>query len=135
MRRDEAGSDGEDPVEALDGAQSDRRGSVGKVFSASGRHIDIGQCKGADDFAQESHFLLLGFKESGLEVGRGEVNGESGEAWTGADVEEVKACRVGIQVMRRFGRRYGALLLRGRVPALKRQVIFGGPCGTGCRVR
>jgi len=58
----EAGGGGKDGFEALDGAQGDQAGKCGReVFGAPGSCLDVCQGQGADDFAQESDLLVVGF--------------------------------------------------------------------------
>jgi len=87
---DTGGRDGEDRVETLHRAEGDEFGLRGEVLSAARGYIDVRQCKGADDLAQESDFLVLGFEEGGAEARRPELDGEAGESGAGADVEEVE---------------------------------------------
>ena len=48
--------------EAVDGADGHYiKGGWGKSFGAGVLYIDVRQCKGAGDFAEEGGFLLIGF--------------------------------------------------------------------------
>ena len=87
---DTGGRDGEDRVETLDRAEGDKFGLRGEALSAVRGYIDVRQCKGADDLAQEGDFLVLGFEEGGAEARRPELDGEAGESGAGADVEKVE---------------------------------------------
>lgn len=111
---DTGGRDGEDRVETLDRAEGDEFGLRGEVLSAVRGYIDVRQCKGADDFAQEGDFLVLGFEEGGAEARRPELDGEAGESGAGADVEKVEC----------FGWRLAVGNARGSLDGRR------GACGT-----
>src|SRR5260370_33092288 len=77
----------EDVGEALDGAEShDIEGSQGEGFGADVLYIDVRQCKGAGDFAEEGGFLLVGFDQREGDLRSPEFYGDAGEASTGAHV-------------------------------------------------
>jgi len=60
----QAGGDGEDCVEPFDGSKGDDvGGGFGEGFGAGGNYIDVRQCKGADYFAEECSFLMIGFDQ------------------------------------------------------------------------
>ena len=81
---------GEGFGEALDGAEGDEGGGGGgEGFGAGGEYIDSGQCKSADDLAEEGDFLVVGFDEGDAGLGRPKLHGESREAGAGTDVDEV----------------------------------------------
>jgi len=84
---EEAGGDGEDMGEALDGAQGDYvECACGKGLGASVLYIDVRQCKGAGDFAEEGGFLVVGFDEGEGDVRGPEFYWNPGEAGAGAQV-------------------------------------------------
>ena len=108
----QAGGYGENASETLDGAEGDQveaclietllvdacapGGSVAgrirngvvrkKLFGATGEYIDVHQCKGADDFAEEGALLMFGLDQGEGEVGRPEFDGDAGESGAGAEV-------------------------------------------------
>ncbi len=82
----EAGGDGEDGGEAFDGAEGDQIAGVRERFSAVDLYIDICQCEGADDFAEEGGFLVIGFDEGHVDLRGPEFDGDAGEAGAGAEV-------------------------------------------------
>lgn len=84
--RQEAGRDGEDAGEAFDGAEGDYVEDLGEVFGAGVLYIDVRQCKGAGDFAEEGGFPVVGFDESQRYVRGPEFDGDSWEAGTGTQV-------------------------------------------------
>jgi hypothetical protein len=84
---EEAGGDGEDMGEALDGAEGDYvECACGKGLGASVLYIDVSQCKGAGDFAEEGGFLVVGFDEREGDVRGPELYWNPGEAGAGAQV-------------------------------------------------
>jgi hypothetical protein len=84
---EEAGGDGEDMGEALDGAEGDYvECACGKGLGASVLYIDVRQCKGAGDFAEEGGFLVVGFDEGEGDVRGPEFYWNPGEAGAGAQV-------------------------------------------------
>src|ERR1700740_923053 len=77
---------GKDFGEALDGAEGDYVEGLADVFGSRGEYIDVRQCKGADDFAEEGGFFV-----AGLDQGQGDLRGpefdrDAGESGAGADV-------------------------------------------------
>jgi len=73
--------------EALDGAESYYvEGGGGKSFGAGILYIDVRQCKGAGDFAEEGCLFEVGFDQGEGDAGVPEFDGESGEAGAGAEV-------------------------------------------------
>lgn len=67
---DQACGDREDAVEVLDCAEGYYFGGrVGKILSASGKDIDVRQCKFTGDLAQESRFLLVGLDQGQVNFG------------------------------------------------------------------
>lgn len=83
------GCDGENPIEAFDRAQGDDLGGGrGEVFGAPGENIDVGQCKGADDFAKKGDLLLPGLHERNARRREADLDGQAGEAGAGADVKK-----------------------------------------------
>ena len=86
---DQAGCYWEGGVEALDCSQGYYVGGrVGVVLGASGEYIDVRQCKAAGDFAQEGGFLVVGFDQGQVDLGRPDFYGQAGEAGAGADVDQ-----------------------------------------------
>ncbi len=62
--RDQASGYGEAGFEAFDGAEChDVKPSTDEGFGASIQYIDVHQCKGAGEFAEEDRFLMIGFNE------------------------------------------------------------------------
>jgi len=82
----EAGGDGEDVGEAFDGAEGDYVEGLGDVLGAGVLYIDVRQCKGAGDLAEECGFLLVGFDEGEGDVGGPEFYRNPGEAGAGTEV-------------------------------------------------
>jgi hypothetical protein len=70
----------------FDGAEGDYVEGLGDGFGAGVLYIDARQCKGADDFAQEGGFLVIGFDEGEGDVGGPEFYRDAGEAGAGAYV-------------------------------------------------
>src|SRR5579864_592548 len=73
----------------LHGAEGDyvERGG-GEKFGAGGLYIDVRQCKGAGDFAEEGGLLVIRFNQREGDAGGPELDGEAGESGAGADVGE-----------------------------------------------
>ena len=89
---DEAGGDGEDGLEALDGAEGDDgEGSGGEGFGADVLYIDIRQCKGAGEFAEEGDFFVVGLDEGERDVRGPELDGDAGKSGAGAEVGDFKS--------------------------------------------
>ena len=96
---DQGSSCGEDGFEAFYGSQGYYVvGRTGQSFGAGGLYIDVRQCKGAGDFAEEGGLLLVGLDQREGDVGRPELDGDAGESGAGAEVGYVK-------VFHRQGRR------------------------------
>jgi len=57
----QVGGGGEDGFEVFDGAEGDYVESSVQGLGAGGLYIDVRQCKGAGDFAEEGGFLVVGF--------------------------------------------------------------------------
>src|SRR5439155_15103028 len=90
----EAGSDRQDGLEALDGAQGHDPCLPGKVLGAGGDYIDIRQCKGTANFLQEDGFLLIRFNQREVNLRRPDFNGNAREAGAGAYVDNaIVSCR------------------------------------------
>ena len=88
-RGEAGGGDGEDLVEALDGAEGDDlRGAVWEVFGAASEYIDVRQCKCTDHLAQEGDLLLFGLNQGYRSSGRPDLDGQAGEAGARADIDE-----------------------------------------------
>jgi hypothetical protein len=89
---DQTSGDGEDGWEAFDGAKGDdvERDSE-EDFGAGGEYIDVCQCKGARDFAEESGFLVVGLDEGQRDVRSPEFDRDAGESGTGAEVGDCRA--------------------------------------------
>jgi len=60
----------------------------GEGFGAGVLYIDVGQCKGAGDFAEEGGLLVVGLDEGEGDLRGPEFYGEAGESGAGADVGE-----------------------------------------------
>ena len=63
---------------------------VAQMFGAGGGYLHVRQRQGADYFAEECGFLVIGFDERERDVRSVEFDGESGEAGAGAEVGEMK---------------------------------------------
>ena len=62
----------------------------GHRFCAGGPYFCL-ETEGADHFAEEGSLFVLGFGEGYGDVGTEELDGEAGEACSGAEVEEGRA--------------------------------------------
>src|SRR5439155_10373203 len=90
----EAGSDRQDGLEALDGAQDHDPCLPGKVFSAGTHYIDTRQCKCANNLLQEGGFLLIRFNQREVSLRRPDLNGNAGKPCATAYVDHaVVGCR------------------------------------------
>ncbi len=110
---EEARGQGENLVELLDGTEGDDVGGteltllmlgehgflllagmtrVGKTSQDGSRtlgyYIDLRQCKGADYLAEESGFLVIGFDERQVDLGRPDFYRKSGESSAGAEIDD-----------------------------------------------
>jgi hypothetical protein len=86
---EERGGYGEDVGEAFDGAEGDYvEGGGGEGFGADVLYIDVRQCKGAGEFAEEGGFLLIGFDQGEGDVRGPELDGDAREAGARAEVCE-----------------------------------------------
>jgi hypothetical protein len=76
-------------VHVVDGAEDDdvELAAERHGFYAGGPDFGL-QAEGTDDFAEEGGLFVLGFGEGDGELGVEELDGESGESGTGAEVEE-----------------------------------------------
>jgi hypothetical protein len=75
--------------EALDGAEGDYVECCGREgFGADILYIDVGQCKGAGDFAEEGGFFVAGFDEGEGDLRGPEFDGNAGETGARAQVGE-----------------------------------------------
>ena len=74
----------------VDGAKGDdvEQAVGGHGFDATGPYLDVLEGEGADGFAEEGGFFVLGLGERDLDFGVKEGDGEPGEAGSGAEVEE-----------------------------------------------
>lgn len=59
---------------------------MGDGFSAGVLYIDIRQCKGADDFAEEGGLFLVGLDQGEFDVRGPEFERDAGESGAGAQV-------------------------------------------------
>jgi hypothetical protein len=82
----QGGGDGKDGLEAFDGAEGDYVEGFGERFGTGVLYIDVRQCKGAGDFAEEGGFLVVGFDQGEGDVWGPEFEGEAGESCAGAEV-------------------------------------------------
>ena len=89
LRCDERCGERERLFEALYGAQGDHTGLGCELFGAGGEYIDVCQCKGADDFAEEGRLFLIRLDQGDAEVRGPELDGNAGEAGAGAEIEKV----------------------------------------------
>ena len=98
--------------EAFDGAEGDYvESGSGKGFGARGLYIDVRQCKGAGDFAEEGGLLVIGFDQGQGDLGDPEFYGDAGESGAGAYVGEAGVERRALGVGR-FGC-FGSLVRLG----------------------
>lgn len=84
----EANGHAESVFEMLDGAKSDYFVSLGDGLGSSVLYIDVRQCKGAHDFAEEGGFLVVGLDQGEGDTRGPEFDWNSGEAGAGAEVGE-----------------------------------------------
>jgi hypothetical protein len=87
---DQAGGDGQDSVEAFDGAESYDIVTSSDGFGSGNLYIDVRQYNGADEFFEERGFLVVGFDQGEGYLRRPEPDGDAGESGAGADVRERK---------------------------------------------
>jgi len=86
---EQGGGGGQDPIKLLYGAEGDYVEGCGREgFGAGGLYIDVRQCKGPGDFAEESGLLVTRFNQREGNVRGPEFDGEAGESGAGADVGE-----------------------------------------------
>ncbi len=80
---------GESGFHVVDGAEGDgvELAAGGHGFDAAGPDFGL-EGEGADGFAEEGGFFVLGFGEGDVDVGAEEGDGEAGKACSGAEVEE-----------------------------------------------
>jgi hypothetical protein len=96
-------------VEVFHGAEGDDVGvSGGKILGATGEHIDVRQCKGADDLAQEDYLFLVGFNQCQADVRNPDLYRKAGEAGARAEVSDAER-RAGLK----FDRVGGEQMARG----------------------
>jgi len=83
---DQAGSDRKDVGEALYGTEGyEVEGGLSREgLGAVGVYIDVCQYKGAGHFAEEGGFFLIRFDQGERDVRGPELDGESGQASSGA---------------------------------------------------
>lgn len=99
---DQAAGDRQDGFEALDGAQRDHVESRRRErFGAGGEYIDVRQCKGAGNFAQECGLLVIGLDQGERERRPPQFDGDAGEAGARADVSQSRSHRRGHRGFRR----------------------------------
>jgi hypothetical protein len=87
-RGHQGGGGWQDVLEAFYGAEGDCVEGCGEGFGAGVLYIDVGQCKGASHFAEESGLLVVGLDEGKGNVRSPEFDGEAGESGAGAYVGE-----------------------------------------------
>jgi hypothetical protein len=85
----QAGGDWKDFVETLYGAEGHDICFGGEVLGAAGEYIDVRQCKGANYFAEECGFFLIGFDQGQVDLRGPDFYGDSGKAGAGAYVDYV----------------------------------------------
>jgi hypothetical protein len=80
---------GEGGFHLVDGAEGDgvKLAAGGHGFDAAGPDFGL-EGEGADGFAEEGGFLVLGFGEGDVDVGAEKGDGEAGKTCSGAEVEE-----------------------------------------------
>ena len=93
---DQAGSDRKDVGEALYGTEGyEVEGRLGREgFGTVGVHIDVCQYKRAGYFAKEGGFFLIRFDQGERDARGPELDGESGQAGTGAQVSDARPGKV-----------------------------------------
>ncbi len=107
-RGDQRGGDWEDGIEALDGAKRDEMEGVAgqgwrarsfckQGFGAGCDYIDVGQCKGANDLAQEGGFLVVGLDQGEGEVWRPELEVKPRKSSARADVGDGESSRISLE--------------------------------------
>jgi hypothetical protein len=82
----QGGGGGEDGGEVFDGAEGDYVEGARDGFGAGVLYIDVRQCKGAGDFAEEGGFLVVGLDQREGDSRGPEFDGEAGETGAGAYV-------------------------------------------------
>lgn len=80
---------GDGLLHVVDGAKGDTGEAFCQGFGAGCVNGDIGKMKGADGFAEEGRFLVLGLGEGDGDLRTEDGDGETGEAGAGAEVEEI----------------------------------------------
>ena len=65
---EELGCCGKDLVEVFNGAKGDGVEGFGEQLGAGGLNFDTSELKGADDFAEESGFLLVRFDKGDVKL-------------------------------------------------------------------
>jgi hypothetical protein len=84
---EQSGGDGKGGIEAFDCAERHHvEGGWGQSFRAGVLYIDVRQSNGASDLAQESGFLVVRFDEGKRDRWNPELDGDTGEAGTGAKI-------------------------------------------------
>jgi hypothetical protein len=92
----QAGSNWEDGVEALDGAKGDDVGGCErKIFCAASEDLASVQLQRANDFAEKGSLLVIRFDQGQADRGRPYLDGETREAGAGADVHDKLSTRNG----------------------------------------
>lgn len=74
-------------IEVLDGSQSYEIGMLRERLGSCVKDSEIGEFKGAANFAQEGGFLAVAFDQSELELQRPILEGQARESGTAADVD------------------------------------------------
>ena len=139
---------GEDGCEVLHGSEgyyvgAREIGAGEQGFGSVGDYIDVGQCKCAGYFAEESGFLVIRFDQREVDLWSPDFQGKCGESGAGTYVEDAGNAVVGGQwavvstSLRSPGRmmgRVGVLRLRRAirvadgVAALRMTPVVGGLC-------
>jgi hypothetical protein len=57
-----------------------------KLLGAAGEYIDVRQCKGAEDFAEERGLFLIGLDQGEADWRGPEFDGDAGESGAGTEV-------------------------------------------------
>jgi len=77
---------GKDQRKSFNSAEGNYMVGLGKGFGAGGLYIDVRQCKGADNFAQERGFLVVGFDQGHMDFRGPEFDRDSGKSGAGTEV-------------------------------------------------
>lgn len=89
---DESGGRGHDRFEALDGPQGNQVERGGREsFDANALYIDVRQCNGAGQFAEEGRLFVIGLDEGEGDFRGPEFERDAGESGAGTDIGNLEA--------------------------------------------